>query len=70
MIWEKALMAAGIQEQDVHSGPKKCCSNYRLHYEFVIRCLGALQPAFHAAVEEAASCFFPCILILAGGYCG
>lgn len=43
----------------------KRCSNYRLHYEFVICCLGARQPAFHA-VAAVAACFYSCGLILFG----
>lgn len=44
----------------------KCCSNYCFHYGFVIRCLDAQWPAFHAAAGEAA-CFFSWSLISAGG---
>lgn len=35
----------------------KCCSNYCLHYAFVIPCLDAQRPAFHAAAREAAHFF-------------
>lgn len=52
-------MAARIWEPSVMPG-LKCFSNYRFHYEFVILCLDAQHPGFHAVAGEAAcfSCIF------------
>lgn len=70
MIWEK------VADGGKDIGTKWCtvdlkrCSNYRLHYEFVICCLDALRPAFHGASGESACCFFSFRLISAGGQLG
>lgn len=61
MIWREGPDGGTDYQSKTCTLNLKCCSNYRLHYGFVIRCLGAQQPAFHAVAGEAACCVFPVV---------
>lgn len=61
-IWEwfrrRAWWRQGYQSKTC-TVDLKCCSNYCLHYGFVIRCLDARRAAFHAVAGEATVVWYP-----------